>query len=142
MTITELLHNFYGWKDNTITLKDGKIVLKSAFFSRCIAMAICWFEDNLPNHPVKKYFYRLLKKARPDNIVCWYSILGLFQGLQKVLDPEGAKEDEEYWMQKKKSNQELMQEIEQTMQEIDGMVQEDTQDMEQEGGNEDGKVVE
>lgn len=138
MTITELLHNFYGWKDNTITLKDGKIVLKSAFFSRCIALAICWMEDNLPNHPIKKYFYRLLKKARPDNIVCWYSILGLFQGLQKILDPEGAKKDEEYWMQKKKGNEALIQDIEQVFEDVSGMLGDYSAD--QEGGNEDATV--
>lgn len=154
MTITELIRNFYSWPENTVILKDGKYVLKSGYFHRCVSLAILWFEENMPNHPLKQHFYKLLKTARPNNIVGFYSLIGVLQAIQQILDPEEAKKHaEEYKRRKKQIFEQLQQQeqqdeeqqqhpddalidkIEQTIQEIDGMVQE-------EGGNEDGKVVE
>jgi hypothetical protein len=140
MTITELLRNFHSWTNHTLQLKDGKFVLKSGYFERCIALAIMWFEENFPDgHPLKRRFYRLLKNARPNNIVGFYSLMGLLQAIQEVLDPEEAKKQmQEYQRKKQKKQQDdaLIEEIEQTMQNIDAMLKDD------EGGNQDGKIIE
>lgn len=141
MTITELLRNFYAWTEHTLQLKNGKFVLKSGYFHRCVSLAIMWFEENMPNHPLKRHFYRLLKTARPNNIVGFYSLIGVLQAIQEILDPEEAKKQaEEYQRRKQKQQQQddaLINEIEQTIQDIDAMIQDDNAEQ---GGNNDGEV--
>lgn len=164
MTITELVKNFQAYQKYIRQFPNGRVMLKSMYFNRCIAFAIMWFEKNMPNHPLKKYFYQLVAKARPDNIIVWHGMIGVLQAVQYELDPENAKKGLEQYLQRKQMQEEmekeqqrqeqqddvqkeqqgkqdddaLIDEVEQAIQDIDGMLQDDTQDVE--GGNDNGEI--